>query len=226
MTTSWPQTAAATDPSAQIEGQQRAAGLLAAIVGDGVVRTYPKRSVLINEGDHGGFLLAVLSGRVKVFTSDAKGKELILDHCGPGEILGELALDGGDRCASVVAVEPTRCAFITHATVRERLAGDPDLALDLIALLIERARIATHRSKELGLANVYQRVARLLEALAEPDPTGVLSVRERLSQQAIAGRIGASRDMVRRVFKALIEGGYVQMDGRAIRILRKLPADW
>lgn len=221
-----PQTRTATVTGAQARTEPSAAAALAALIGAGMVRTYPKRSILITEGDTGGFLLAVLSGRVKVYTSDAKGKELTLDYCGPGEILGEMAMDGGVRCASVMAVETTRCALVSHAHLRERLATDPGLTLDLIDLLIQRARVATRRSKDLALANVYQRVARLLEALAQADAAGNLTVRERLSQQAIAERVGASRDMVRRVFNGLIEGGYLEVNQRAIRILKKLPADW
>jgi CRP/FNR family transcriptional regulator, cyclic AMP receptor protein len=220
------QTGSAVVAEAQAETGQSAAAALAAMMGEGAVRSYPKRSILITEGDRGGFLLAVLSGRVRVYTSDAKGKELTLDYCGPGEILGEMSLDGGARCASAMAVETTRCALISHAHLRERLATDPGLALDLVNLLIQRARVATRRSKDLALANVYQRVARLLETLAQPDAAGALAVRERLSQQDIAERVGASRDMVRRVFKVLIEGAYLETDGRAVRILKKLPADW
>ncbi len=220
------QTNSAADAAAQAKTEPYADAALAALMGAGVVRSYPKRSILITEGDSGGFLLAVLSGRVKVYTSDAKGKELVLDHCGPGEILGEMSMDGGLRCASVMAVEATRCALITHAHLRERLAADPGLTLELINLLIQRARVATRRAKELALANVYQRVARLLEALAQPDAAGTLTVPERLSQQAIAERVGASRDMIRRVFKVLIEGAYLEANGHGIRILKKLPPDW
>lgn len=221
-----PQTRAATVAGAQTKTEPSAAVALAALMGEGAVRSYPKRTILITEGDSGGFLLAVLSGRVKVYTSDAKGKELTLDYCGPGEILGEMAMDGGVRCASVMAVEATRCALVSHARLRERLATDPGLAVDLINLLIQRARVATRRSKDLALANVYQRVARLLEVLAQPDAAGTQTVHERLSQQAIAERVGASRDMVRRVFNGLIEGAYLEVNQRAIRILKKLPADW
>lgn len=220
------QTGPATDAAAPAKTEPNAAATLAAMMGEGVIRNYSKKSILITEGDGGGFLLGVLSGRVRVYTSDAKGKELTLDYCGPGEILGEMSMDGGARCASVMAVEATRCALISHTHLRERLATDPGLTLDLINLLIQRARVATRRSKDMALANVYQRVARLLEGLAQPDADGVPAVQEQLSQQAIADRVGASRDMIRRVLKVLIEGAYLEADGRAIRILKKLPADW
>ncbi|EXJ17054.1 Crp/Fnr family transcriptional regulator [Imhoffiella purpurea] len=199
---------------------------LAACIEKALVRTYPKGAILMSEGDPGGFLLLVMSGRVKVYNSDEKGRELVLDECGPGEILGEIAMDGGTRCASVMATETTRCAMLTHADLSERLATDPVLAMELIELLIQRARAATHRAKEFALANVYQRVARLLESLARPEADGTAKVCEGLSRQALADRVGASRDMVRRVLNTLIEGEYLEVEGRSVRLLKKLPTDW
>lgn len=199
---------------------------LAACIERAAVRSYPKGAILMSEGDPGGFLMLVLSGRVKVFNSDDNGRELVLDDCGPGDILGEIALDGGSRCASVMATEATRCAVLPHTRLSEYLTADPALAMDLIQLLIHRARTATNRAKGLALANVYQRVARLLESLAQPEEGGTTKVCAGLSRQAIADRIGASRDMVRRVFGVLIEGGYLEVEGRSVRLLKKLPADW
>ena len=49
-------------------------------------------------------------------------------------------------------------------------------------------------------------------------------MREKLTQQDIADRVGSSREMVNRVMKELTTGGYVTVrDGRHV-ILRKLPA--
>lgn len=202
------------------------ASALTRLAGEAVVRGYPRKTRIINEGDQGGFLYLVQSGRVKVFTGDDHGKELVLDYCGPGEIIGEMAMDGGPRCASVVAEEETRCLVIPHVKLREWLRDDPMLAVEIIELLIQRARIATRRAKELALANVYNRVTRLLMDLADIDEAGRLKVREPLSQKNIADRIGCSRDMVNRVFKELTKGGYLLVDRRDITILKKFPAEW
>jgi len=53
-----------------------------AIAAGGVVRTFPKGSILINEGDTGDSLYIVLSGRVKVFASNAAGREIVLSFFG------------------------------------------------------------------------------------------------------------------------------------------------
>jgi CRP/FNR family cyclic AMP-dependent transcriptional regulator len=188
--------------------------------------TFAARAILMSEGDVSNSLYLVVAGRVKVFTSDAAGRELVLNVLGAGEILGEMAVDGGTRSASVMAVEPTRCAVIPLARLLARLREQPELALELNQVLIQRLRKVTQIATDLALSNVYNRVISLLLSLAESTESGQLVVAERLSQQDIANRVGASRDMVSRVFKELVKGGYLVVDHRVIVIKRKPPLDW
>jgi CRP/FNR family transcriptional regulator, cyclic AMP receptor protein len=196
------------------------------LANEGSVLSFPKKSILITEGDEGNSLYLILSGRVKVYASDTSGKELVICTCEAGDILGEMTLDGGPRSASVVALEPTRCAVIPMRRLKERLQQDPDLAIELIQLLIRRNRRVTAKARDLALANVYSRIAHLLTGLAIQDASGHMVVSERLSQQDIADRVGSSRDMVNRVFKELVKGGYLEVDRRSIILRKKLPADW
>jgi len=66
-------------------------------------------------------------------------------------------------------------------------------------------------------------MVRLLMELSEPVGDERI-VREKLTQQDIADRVGSSREMVNRVMKDLTTGGYVVVrDGRHV-IQKKLPA--
>jgi CRP/FNR family cyclic AMP-dependent transcriptional regulator len=200
-------------------------GTLRAIAAGGVVRTFPRNSVLINEGDQGDSLFIILSGKVKVFASNAAGKEVVIDFHGPGEYAGEMSLAGAPRSASVITVEPTSCAVVTRAHFREFILAHPEFALHLIEKLIHRARLATENVKSLALSDVYGRLVRLLVTLAR-DVDGKLVVPDKLTQQEIAERIGASRDMVSRLMKDLIGGGYLAVEERTITILKKPPPGW
>lgn len=200
--------------------------VLGELAREGNVIRFPKKSILITEGDEGTSLYLILSGRVKVYTSDASGKELVLCMCEAGDILGEMALDGGPRSASVAAMEPTRCAVIPMRQFKARLHENPDLAMELIKLLIQRGRRSTKTAKDLALANVYSRVINLLTSLAEVNESGQMVISGHLSQQDIADRVGSSRDMVNRIFKELIKGDYLEVDRRTIVIKRKFPTDW
>ena len=201
--------------------------LLAELARVGRVQRYPKRAVLMTEGDAGESVYLVLEGRVKVYNTHAEsGKELVLCECGPGEILGEMALDGGPRSASVMALEPTRCTVIPLPVWRARLAESPALAMMLNRILIQRVRQMTGIARGLALSNVYGRIVNLLLSLAETDAAGEQVVAGKLSRQAIADRVGSSRDMVNRVFKELVKGGYITLERNRIVIRRKLPLDW
>lgn len=198
---------------------------LAQIAAGGVARAFPKSTVLIHDGDVGDSLFIILSGRVKVYASNEEGKEVVIDFHGPGEYVGEMSLDGAPRSASVVTMEPTTCAIVNRMQFREFLLSHPDFALHLIEKLIHRVRVATENVKSLALSDVYGRLVRLLNTLAQPD-NGAWVVPEKLTQQEIAARVGASRDMIGKLIKDLTVGGYLSVDDRTITIHKKLPLGW
>ena len=195
------------------------------IAASGVVRTFPKSAILIAEGDVGDALYIILSGRVKVYASNAAGREVVINFHGPGEYVGEMSLDGEPRSASVVTMEPTTCAIVNRAQFRDFLAQNPDFAQHLIQTLIRRCRSATENVKSLALSDVYGRLVRLINALAV-EQDGHQVVQERLTQQDIADRVGASRDMIGKLMKDLVGGGYLAVEDRRIAILKRLPPGW
>jgi CRP/FNR family cyclic AMP-dependent transcriptional regulator len=192
----------------------------------GVQRRYRTHTVLIEEGDQGDSIYIVLSGRLRAFVSDARGREVTLGLHGPGEYVGEMSLDGGLRSASVEAVEPTLCAVVTRDTMLKHIAVDPEFALVLIVRLIRRARLATESARSIALLDVYSRLRKFLEERAGPRVDGIRRIEERLTHQAIAREIGCSREMVSRLVSDLESGGYVALEGRQLLLLRDLPARW
>jgi CRP/FNR family transcriptional regulator, cyclic AMP receptor protein len=60
----------------------------------GTVRSYPKKSVLINEGDDGDSVFVLLKGSVKVFSMDESGREITYGKIQAGDYFGEMSLDG------------------------------------------------------------------------------------------------------------------------------------
>ena len=198
---------------------------LRGLAASAVTRRFAKNAILINEGEPGDSLFIVLSGRVKVYASSEAGKEVVIDFHGPGECVGEMSLDGAPRSASVATTEPTTCAIVGRAQFRAFLRDQPDFAFYLIEKLIERARRATENMKSLALFDVHARLLRLLGELAR-DEGGRLVVSDAPTQQEMAERVGASRDMIKRLLKGLVAGGYVTVGRRRITILKKLPTVW
>jgi CRP/FNR family cyclic AMP-dependent transcriptional regulator len=193
----------------------------------GTVRNYPKNTVMIHEGDRSDSLYVILSGKVKVYSSDEDGKEVILNIQGPGECFGELALiDAAPRSASVMTMEPSRISVVSRADFEQCLAENSGIALELIRSLAQRVRSLTESVKSLALLDVYGRVARTLLDMASEEAGGQLVVRQRLTHQDIANMVGASREMVSRIMKDLVNGGYIHVKDKVITIQGKLPPGW
>lgn len=191
----------------------------------GVTRQFPRRTRFITEGDAGTSIYVVLSGRVKVFASDLDGKQFLFGTYGSGTILGEMALDGLPRSASVEAVTDVQCAIVPIDVLRRMLSDDSAFTIELICTLIQRSRNTTTSSRRLALDTAYGRLVALLNGLAV-EQDGVRIIDEPLSQQAIGDRIGSSRDMVSKLFKELVKGSYLHYHKTRITLLRPLPARW
>ncbi len=205
---------------------EKAVGLFAELAAMGVRRKYRKGTLLIQEGDQGDQVFAILSGRVKVFSVDDNGREFTYVILGPGETFGEMSLDGGPRSASVITQEACECAVLGRSDMRAFLLQHPDFAFDLLVTVIRRAREATRAARGLALGDVYSRLAAFLDNSARPEPDGTRVIDEILTQAEIASRIGSGREMVSRIMKDLEAGGFVEIRQRHIVLLRRLPAHW
>lgn len=191
-----------------------------------VTRSYPKNTVLINEGDQANAMYFIDSGKVRVFVSDDQGKELILNTMGEGEYFGELSLlDDEKRSASVITTEKATFSIIYKEDFTDAIVKNPNLALSLLRNLTGRVRQLTENLKTLALEDVYGRIRKTLLSLAV-DEGDIQVVTEKLTQQDIANRIGSSREMVARILKDLQIGGYIEIEKKQIRLLKKLPESY
>jgi CRP/FNR family cyclic AMP-dependent transcriptional regulator len=198
---------------------------LRALSAQGVLKSYARNTVIVSEGDETDTFFILVSGRVKVYVSDEFGREVILRTLGPGEFFGEMILDGRPRSASVMTIESSRLVVMPKSKFRDFVGSHPDFAIRLIEKLIERVRGLTENVKSLALMDVYGRVARMMLDLAKPE-NGKLVVQERLTQRDIASRVGASREMIGKIFKDLVAGGYVSIDRKRITIHKTPPKRW
>ncbi|MBC7943887.1 MAG: Crp/Fnr family transcriptional regulator [Burkholderiales bacterium] len=198
---------------------------LRALAAHGVARTFRQNSVVINEGDETDSLYIILSGKVKVYLADESGKEIVLNTEGPGSYFGEMVLDGGPRSASVMTLEKSTFSVVGKSEFRKFLSENPEVAIHIIENLIARTRALTENVRSLALLDVYGRVAKLLLELAR-EVDGKLVIADKLTQQDIANRVGASREMISRILKDLATGGYIKIADKKIVINKKPPARW
>jgi CRP-like cAMP-binding protein len=92
----------------------------------------------IVEGETGGGLYYIVSGRVRIAKSLGEGGEKDLAFLGPGEALGEMdMLREGTRSASAYAVGPVELLGLKTAAFKEWLAPNPATAALFYAGLAE-----------------------------------------------------------------------------------------
>jgi CRP/FNR family cyclic AMP-dependent transcriptional regulator len=192
----------------------------------GAIKAYPRNTVLFQQGQPSADLYIVVTGQIKVFVSEAQGKEVTLTLEGPGGYFGELGLvDEAPRSATVMTTEPSQLVVVSRADFQRCLAAHPDLGVKLMRALVQRVRTLTERVKSIALLDVYGRVAQTLQGLAV-EQSGRWVIERRVTHQDIASMVGASREMVSRIMRDLVVGGYIEMQHKHIRIKEKLPAGW
>lgn len=199
---------------------------MACLLESAAIKHYPRQVVMINEGDIASSLYVILSGTVKVFLDDDRGREVIVNTQGPGEFFGELSLlDEAPRSASVMTNEACEFVVISKQAFDRCLLQNPQIALKLIRVLTQRIRRLTENVKDLALLDVYGRVIRTLMKMAR-DEQGQLIIDQKLTHQDIARMVGSSREMVSRIMKELTAGQYIRHQQGHIVIARSFPEFW
>lgn len=198
---------------------------VAIVVSQTVIRQFPRNTVIVSQGDDTDSLYVIVKGKVDVFLHNDKGKEIIINTLGVCESFGELAPLGGiPRQASIITTEDSTFGIISRQVFMDTLLIKPSISMRIIDLLISRIQDLTEEVSSLALEDVYNRVVRVLYKHA--DEVGEKLVTEKLTQQDIASRVGATREMVHRILKELKTGGYISIEGKHITIERKLPPGW
>ena len=114
---------------------------LADIAARGTVRSFKPGTSIILQGDPGDTLWIVLSGLARVSMVAANGREIVLDYAERGAVLGEIAfLDGGERTATVEAIEPVDALGLTRAAFAEIVGKHQGLAMRLLQAMARRLR--------------------------------------------------------------------------------------
>ncbi|UZG43577.1 Crp/Fnr family transcriptional regulator [Caldimonas thermodepolymerans] len=188
-------------------------------VAEGVVkRRYRRGEIIVEHGRKSNALFILLTGRARVLTADARGREVILAMLHPGDYVGEMSLiDNEPHSATVRAEVQTDVLVLGRTEFARCLPENSSLSYAIMRGLVSRLRAADRQIESLALLDVYGRVARTLLDMAE-DNNGTLLIRNKVSRQDLAKIVGASREMVSRVMKDLEERHYVetQPDGSVI----------
>jgi CRP-like cAMP-binding protein len=178
---------------------------------------------LLARGDDADRVLVLEAGRVKVTVPTASGTDAVLTFRGPGALLGEQALvDKRPRSADVVAIEAVRMLVIPASTFRTYLAGHPDVALAMLAMLSTRLRDSDRRLAEFAAADTLGRVsARLVElvdAHGDPAEGGGVRITLPITQEDLAGWTGSSLESTAKALRHMRTLGWITTGRRVLEV--------
>jgi len=123
-----------------------------------ITKDFAAGETLFAQGDVGEFIYIIISGSVEVCKKSACKREIVA-RMSSGDILGEMAvLTDEPRCASGIAVEPTRVIMVRDRTLRLALLNnDLPILKPLTSQLILRFKEAEQQ------ANYYRKKFKTLE---------------------------------------------------------------
>ena len=184
-----------------------------------VERSLVRGDVLFHEGDVADSLYLVVSGRVAIAISNPiDQRETVVALMDSGDLFGEMSLlDEGSRSAMARALEPSVVFVIPFEPVANAFRSDPALLWGVCRLLAHRLRVMDEALADSVFLDVTGRTAKRLLELSSGGDEFVLPI----TQEELAGMVGASRERVNKAIASFIRLGWIDQHERHYTILKR-----
>lgn len=178
---------------------------------------HPKRASLFAEGEPSRGIFILYSGRVKLSTTSADGKCVILRFADPGEILGLAGtISGQPYEAWAEAIQPTKAGFVERENLLHQMRHQGELALQLAMQLGESYCSAVAGVRVMGQSRTAsQKLATFLLDWCKSnfpfhDEAGA---RLTLTHEEIGQVVGLSRETVTRLLSGFRKKRLIRWTG-------------
>jgi CRP/FNR family transcriptional regulator, cyclic AMP receptor protein len=175
--------------------------------------------VLFNEGDPPDALYLVLRGRLAIaIANPIDRRESVVALMEHGDLFGEMGmLDDGPRSAMARALEPTTVLSVPYDHVLKLFEDNPKLLWNVTRLLAQRIRTTDEALADSVFLDVTGRTAKRLLELADGSDEFTLPV----TQEELAGMVGASRERVNKAIASFIRLGWLEQHDRSYLITQR-----
>ena len=192
---------------------------LRAVASAGTEHHLIRGDVLFNEGDPPDALYLVLRGRLAIaIANPIDRRESVVALMEDGDLFGEMGmLDEGPRSAMARALEPTTVLSIPYDHVLKLFEENPKLLWNVTRLLAQRIRTTDEALADSVFLDVTGRTAKRLLELADGSDEFLLPV----TQEELAGMVGASRERVNKAIASFIRLGWLEQHDRSYRITQR-----
>lgn len=178
-------------------------------------RSLQRGDVIFTEGEESKEMFVVEHGRIAIGNRSVDGRESVLALMEAGDVFGEMGLfDGVGRSAHARALEPSEVYVVPYAPLREMYAQEPELLWGVVEMLARRLRSNNAALADSVFLDVTGRTAkRLLELSAGADEFALP-----ITQEELAGLVGASRERVNKAISSFIRLGWLEQRDRRYAI--------
>ena len=189
------------------------------IVAQGAELHLIRGDVIFREGDAADSLYLVVSGRIAIaIANPIDHRETVVALMDAGDLFGEMSLlDDGPRSAMARALEPSMVLAIPFDPVVRVFRSDPGLLWGVTRLLAQRLRVMDEALADSVFLDVTGRTAKRLLELSE----GLDEFQLPITQEELAGMVGASRERVNKAIASFIRLGWVDQHERRYVILKR-----
>ena len=185
----------------------------------GYERELVRGDTLFNEGDPPDALYVVTRGRMAIaLANPVDRRESVVALMEPGDLFGEMGmLDDRPRSAMARALEPSSVLAVPYGPVLELLDQQPKLLWNVTRVLAQRLRAMDEALADSVFLDVTGRTAKRLLELAN----GVDQFTLPVTQEELAGMVGASRERVNKAIASFIRLGWLDQRDRQYTITQR-----
>lgn len=188
-------------------------------------KVYQKGEVIYHEDTPSFGLYFISSGTVKIYTSDASGREIILRLTGQKDIFGHrYLLDEKTHLESAKALEESTCHFIDGRDFQDQMESLPHLRQIIFQKIGHEIYHYQKRCVELMRKNVRERLAGYFNYMvlnhSENTQNGI-KIKIQLSREEIASIIGTANETAIRFISEFKEMGLITEEERFFYIKNK-----
>lgn len=184
---------------------------------------HPDNNFVLYQDDPADELYLVLEGQVKLRLNDGKGRVVVLNTAGPGDLVGVAAvLSESPQPANAVTASTCRLAKFKAESFRRWIRKRSAVRDALLPYLAGELRYAQRTIGVHALLSVKERLLFTLMEIAERDgrkgENDESVVVERPTHRELARHIGSSREVVTRMLDELVEEGLLEGKGKVIEV--------
>lgn len=185
-----------------------------------IMTEFKADTLIFKEGDAVSGLYIINSGKVKVYTTEADGKENIIRLAADGEVVGHRGF-GGNWVYPVSAktYENTTTTFIPLNVFNTVAKANAEFTYHLMMFFAEELRCSEQKMMQIPVKNRIAKAILMNYNVFGANPKDTAKISYTISRKDFASKVNTTYETVIRVLSELNKEKIIELDGKSIRIL-------